>query len=82
MKLEVNLNETVEVVLTKEGAAVYNRRWDDKPWMANFTPNKLNEGDTLRTQIWCLMQDFGPSINIGMKPLFEGLIMTINIGVS
>jgi hypothetical protein len=77
MKLEINLNETVEVVLTKEGAKIYNRRYDDLKFVKNFDIKQFKEGDTLRTQIWSLMQDFGPHIRLGCTPPFEGLVMTI-----
>jgi hypothetical protein len=77
MKLEINLNETVEVVLTKEGAEIYNGRWYPLVQRCNLAVKEYKAGDTLRTQIWSLMQDFGPHIQLGAKAPFEGLMMTI-----
>jgi hypothetical protein len=82
MKLEINLNETVEVVLTKEGAEIYNDRWYPLVQRYNLAVKEYKAGDTLRTQLWSLMQDFGPHIQLGAKAPFEGLVMSIVKDVS
>ena len=70
----INLNDPVWVVLTDRGAAILNQitfemkarfpRWE--------SPMPRSRGDVHQSQMWCLMQDFGPSTMAGMRPFFIG----------
>lgn len=74
MSIVFNLNQSVTVVLTESGAKTHNNRWRSviARMPAHCRPVEKKAGDKLRTQMWSLMQDFGPSIVIGMEPPFEG----------
>lgn len=69
-----NLNQSVTVVLTASGAETYNKRWRSTiaRMPSHCRPLEKKAGDKLRTQLWSLMQDFGPAIVMGMEPPFEG----------
>jgi len=59
-KLQADMNDTVQVVLTATGAEIYNEKWE------SFTKIPKREGDILRAQLWSLFQDFGEHLYLGM----------------
>lgn len=66
--MKVNLNDQVEVVLTKFGAKTYNEHLQQY----NIASNK-KEGDLLIEHLWQLMRIFGPTIMMGMHEVpFKG----------
>jgi hypothetical protein len=82
MKFEINLNETVEVKLTQGGAQIYNARYKNLNLPDRYEIDTKVAGETLRIQLWNLMEIFGPYTGLGMHPHFEGLMMTIEKDVS
>ncbi len=83
MKLEINLNDTVEVVLSKFGAKIYNDWWNDPDF--NWRTTELSAkktGDKLRAQLWHLMQVFGPHIHLGGNAPFELCSIVIEKDIS
>jgi len=65
MNIKLNMNDRCRVTLTKEGAAQYNSKWSK---CSENSPKK--EGDTLETQLWSLMGDFGEMLQF---PKFHDL---------
>ena len=82
MKIEIHLNETVEVVLTKEGADIYNERWANSPVPERYKPAQYKEGDTLKLPLWELMHDFGQYTTLGMMSPFKDPIVTFKKAIS
>lgn len=68
----MNINDRVKVTLTAHGAAIYNRRYEEMNLPEKFQPTIVKEGYELNTQLWCLMQDFGPYISVAMISPFVG----------
>ena len=64
-KFQVNINDTVEVVLTATGAKIYNYCHYESIQKGWCDPKK--EGDILRAQLWSLFQDFGEHMYLGMR---------------
>lgn len=78
MNLEINVNDPVEVKLTKEGLAVLKQHLENieirypPPWL---------EGNTLRTQLWDLMQTFGHQMYMGnLSMMFEENQIRVSVG--
>ena len=71
MQLQVNLNEKAQVILTKTGAEIYNKRVPEE-----FGPRHL-EGTILVCPIWELFEIFGPEMYMGMPevPFHQNEIM-------
>ena len=64
---KININSPVKVILTEEGARVINadrEYWATKyPTVEAFKVAKVYEkGDEYKTQLWLLMNIFGPSM--------------------
>lgn len=68
--MQLNLNDTVSVTLTKQGADIYNQAWE------GYSTHQKKEGDVLTTQLWALFRDFGDYINLGYVMPFEFGIIT------
>jgi hypothetical protein len=66
--MKVNLNTQCSFVLTDTGATVWNDQYADVPAM--YRPAPRVAGDTVRTQLWCAMEVFGPHIHMGMAEVF------------
>lgn len=61
----MNMNDNVSVVLTKSGAKIMNDREDYFcKNISRFEKHEYNEGDVLKTQLWCLFEYFGAYIDI------------------
>ncbi|MGZ8888030.1 MAG: hypothetical protein ACXW1D_00560 [Halobacteriota archaeon] len=64
----INLNDYVTVVLTQQGAYLYNQ------YFRNLNINKeLSVGDELRIQIWDLANIFGERLYNGCIPPFKSM---------
>jgi len=70
MKININLNEQFTVILTEEGAKIYNE-FNDQFLFLNESPKQLKEGDKLKDELWSLMQIFGPKLHNGCEIPFE-----------
>jgi hypothetical protein len=69
MKNSVNLNHTVTVILTQEGAMAHSRY--EKKFLPSKYHKNLVTGSTIELPLWELMQIFGPYTNQGFGPLFK-----------
>lgn len=66
MKIDINLNDMCEVVLTEHGANV----WNDQFLEAKVAPTlRLQKGAALRVPLWELMAVFGKLMHNGQLPL-------------
>lgn len=79
MNIQFNMNENVEVTLTKFGAKVINDdRAEIRKLVPEYAPKAYSEGDVLKDQLWSVMQTFGPHIHMGMVEVpFKDNIITI-----
>lgn len=68
--MKININDTVKVILTEAGARHYNEVWNEYT-LYGIEPKNLVAGDILKTQLWCLMQDFGSEIGMCQPLMFE-----------
>lgn len=57
--LSFNINDTVQVVLTKDGADIYNHYWK------NFSRGSKVAGQTIDLPVWELTHVFGPILFMG-----------------
>ena len=64
MTVEINLNDTCEVVLTLRGATMVNKHYD--------TPHRRKAGEVWGTQIHELFAVFGPACYPSFEPFIEG----------
>lgn len=71
--MKLNINEQVRVKLTAAGIKEYERYYRELMPVGTkeeyFYPRLDAEG-WHRTQLWCLMQEFGPAIYMGMPDVF------------
>lgn len=68
----MNLNDNVMVVLTKRGAEIINAREEHySNIIPNYKKHTYNEGDELKTQLWCLFEVFGEYISITCEVPFK-----------
>lgn len=76
--MEINLNDACSVVLTQAGADILNNI-QEKLWMAyGYKPRCIHLcGETYKTQLWSLMQDFGQKISMTLPVPFERLKITM-----
>jgi hypothetical protein len=70
--MKFNLNEHVKVKLNQRGLDILKANHEElfrgkRAW----TPPDTDKDGYYRTQLWCLMQDFGPHIHLGGNPPFE-----------
>lgn len=73
---KIDVNRTVRVILSEEGARIIdeeNRLWAEKcPTIEAFKVTKIyKKGDEYETQLWALMNMFGPSMFAGNICPFE-----------
>lgn len=64
---KININRTVKVILTEEGARRINKEYDDLaaayPKADCFKNHKIyKKGDEYHNQLWSIMNTFGPSM--------------------
>lgn len=73
-KFSFNHNDYVIVTLTKEGAehitAKHKAFYDQHPRLKRCTKEYV-EGETLKTQFWCLVGDFHEMLTMGSKSPFK-----------
>lgn len=81
MKLKINLNETVEVVLTEAGAEAYNKRWYELKIPEKYRREPVKAGHVLKMHVHEMMNEFGPSVHLGMRSPFENFSITFDTGV-
>ena len=62
--MKFNLNDYVRVKLTPHGREILKTTYN------NYQP-RIDKNGWYRTQLWSLMEDFGPHIRMGTKPPFE-----------
>lgn len=65
--MKINTNEEVKVILTKEGAEIYNTYIDSK----TYPHATVYEGQGLELQLWQLMFIFGNTLTLGMNVPFK-----------
>lgn len=69
--MKVNLNDQCIFTLTEAGARVWNAAWDVVP--VDFRPKPKQAGDVLTSQLWVVMEIFGPHTFLGQEsPHIEG----------
>jgi hypothetical protein len=74
--MQINLNDPVEVVLTAQGAQIWNKYWEDIP--AVYRPEVEQEGGVLREQLWHLFEVFAKHISLGKEfPFKQGVITLV-----
>lgn len=71
MKIEINLNDTVEVTLTEKGAEVYNKYLEGSYMYRQGLREQKKAGDVLKEQLWHMFQVFGPHIHLGNQAPFD-----------
>jgi hypothetical protein len=70
MKLTLNVNDSVRVVLTQAGADQINKFWREVG-IPDSQRTAAKPGP-LDTQLWVLMMELGPGVHHGMpKPFIE-----------
>jgi hypothetical protein len=62
---KINFNQQGIVTLQKEGVRAYEKYYED---LGLEPPEKLKEGDTLKTELWKIANIFGPSFFHGGEP--------------
>jgi len=77
--MEFNINETVRVKLTPRGRKVHRQDhinfWSQFPGKkCEYRPPVEDEEGWSRWQLWCLMKEFGPHVDMGMDLCFETVI--------
>lgn len=73
-KKHININSTVEVILTKAGAKIINEDNSDFIWRhkkCSITFPIYKEGDVYRSQLWSIMSLFGKYIFAGAEAPFS-----------
>jgi hypothetical protein len=69
--VRLNINETVQVKLTKAGAETWNK-WESQYENLTYTkPKYKQKGDVLKESMWHLFQVFGNSIHMGCEVPFK-----------
>lgn len=66
----MNINDNVQYTLTASGAAIWNARYEDTAMLTKYVPEVMRAGDVVKTQLWYVMQVFGPHIYLGMGEAF------------
>ena len=77
--MNVNLNDTVTVVLTATGAEIlneYNAKWSSHPGCRE--PTTYSANDTHETQLWDLCNIFGSKLYLGCDTPFLRNVISIN----
>lgn len=69
MEINLNVNERVRVELTLEGIKILSNNNSSYLMDSSFSYNKDTE--VLTTELWNIMNIFGPYMYIGSKPLFK-----------
>lgn len=77
--VEFNINDYVKVKLTGHGVDCLKKNYDDLVsqgmYAYGYTAPKVDENGYSKFQMWSLMQDLGPYIQMSAKPVFSGLMM-------
>lgn len=75
--VSINLNDTVRVKLNDVGLAIYRQAAEDlraslpeKAQQYVATEPKIEPDGTYRTQMWAIMQMFGPHLSMGSEQPF------------
>jgi hypothetical protein len=64
----INLNAVCEFVVTKAGADIWNARYAHLAnILKDYKPTEVKAGDTVKSQLWIVMETFGPFICMGMS---------------
>lgn len=64
--MNVNINSSCEFVLTETGAAIWNAQYSAN-LPAKWRPEPKQAGDKVVSQLWCVMEVFGPHTHMGMS---------------
>ena len=81
--MQININQQVEVVLTACGADIANsieamhEEFRLKHGLNAAGIKYWKEGDVYKDSLWSLMQEFGPSISIGLDSPFKECIINV-----
>ena len=83
MKLEFNINNYVEFELTERGAKIMN---DRNEWYEQAYPNvkvfqnkpKHAKGETMKMQLWDVLQTFGEYTTLGMETFCKDVIIRLS----
>jgi len=73
-EFKFNINEDVRVKLTVAGVRVFLERYKDSI-QSDWFLDKFSKLPYWETQLWVLMQDFGPKTTLGGPTLFDGNII-------
>lgn len=66
MNARVNINTMVAVVLTENGATIYNEYHEKYLILPSYEYKPVVKGQQVRMPLWDLMQTFGKNIYMGM----------------
>lgn len=77
---EFNINCCVKVRLTDLGRKIHREAHDDLvrqyPKAGAYRPPEEDADGWSKWQMWCLMQEFGPHISLGMhQPIEAGILI-------
>jgi hypothetical protein len=76
--MKVNLNDSVNVTLTKVGAEILTEHYKS---LSRFggADRTFTEGDSYRGQLWCLIGIFKSQIGLGLRSPFENCEILIEV---
>ena len=75
--IPVNLNNRVRAKLTPYGLECHRTDFERMfaDYNIDYRPPRLDAEGYLDTQLWCLMQEYGPYITIGGQLPFETVLL-------
>ena len=65
-KIQYNINDTAEVVLTKKGAQILNES-DERPIFMHTHNGPYSEGEVFSSELWNIMHIFGSHLYNGCE---------------
>ena len=80
--MKFNMNDCVKVKLTIKGREAHRKNHENlimrfPNLKLKYVPPKEDDEGYSKWQLWCLMEEFGKHVHIGMDSLFDSDIETI-----
>ena len=77
--MKINLNDTVKVRLTQSAKDAHKKAHEDlwSGYDIKYHAHQEDENGYSEHQLWCLIQDFGPYINLGSLSPFEDNVILV-----
>lgn len=80
--VSVNMNDFVRIRLNAIGLRIHRIRYDELEGLIerrggkihDYEPPKTDEDGWHKQQLWSVMMDYGPHIQLGLEPPFETTI--------